>query len=103
MNDSLTIWLEKLEEEKRIEEELARKREEEEAKKRSIEDEKRRLEEEKRRAEEAQRLMEESVSKINWFLNMIPFQFKLVTVLWFEFPKYVNLNILYHLVLIICF
>jgi hypothetical protein len=57
--------IEKLEEEKRIQDELDRKKEEEENKKRSIEDEKRRVEEEKRRQEEEKRLFEERVTHIS--------------------------------------
>ncbi len=64
------IWsnpfAEKLEEERRIQEELERKRQEEEEKQRKIEEEKRRVEEEKRRAEELKRLAEEGVSLIYW-------------------------------------
>lgn len=58
------ILIEKLEEEKRIQEELERKRLEEEERQRKIEEEKRRVEEEKRRAEEEKRLIEEAVSYI---------------------------------------
>jgi hypothetical protein len=57
----LTKDIEKLEEEKRIQEELERKRLEEEERQRKIEEEKRRVEEEKRKAEELKRLQEEAV------------------------------------------
>ena len=57
----LTKDIEKLEEEKRIQEELERKRLEEEERQRKREEEKRRVEEEKRKAEELKRLQEEAV------------------------------------------
>lgn len=60
---------EKLEEEKRIQEELERKRQEEEEKQRRIAEEKLRVEEEKRKAEEEKRLIEEAVSA---FISFIP-------------------------------
>ena len=56
------LKIEKLEEEKRIQEELDRKREEEEFKRKTIEEQKRLIEEEKRREEEEKRLFEERVS-----------------------------------------
>lgn len=52
------VFSEKLEEEKRIHEELEKKRADEEERKRLLEDDKRRQEEEKRREEEYQRLTE---------------------------------------------
>jgi hypothetical protein len=61
LNTMLTKDIEKLEEEKRIQEELERKRLEEEERQRKIEEEKRRVEEEKRKAEELKRLHEEAV------------------------------------------
>jgi hypothetical protein len=59
---SLPLHIEKLEEEKRIQEEIERKRLEKEEHDRKVEEEKRRVEEEKRRAEEEKRLIEEAVS-----------------------------------------
>ena len=61
LNVIITKGIEKLEEEKRIQEELERKRLEEEERQRKIEEEKRRVEEEKRKAEELKRLHEEAV------------------------------------------
>jgi len=66
------LLLEKLEEEKRIQEELERKRLEEEERLRRIEEEKRRVEEEKRRAEEEKRLVEEAVSQSILIYNLKP-------------------------------
>lgn len=57
----LTLLTEKLEEEKRILDELERKKMEDDERKRAVEDEKKRIEEEKRRQEEEKRLNEEKV------------------------------------------